>query len=84
MTAVRAPNDLVSRSVQRGASARTAGGARRAARHAQKRAHASTTPPRKKSTTITKATPSRSGQRAHTALTDSDSQMNTKEPMTGP
>src|SRR5882672_9540663 len=48
------------------------------------RDQASTTPPRKKSTTITNATPSRSGQRAHSVLTDSESQMKTNEPMIGP
>src|SRR5919201_3565328 len=49
-----------------------------------RRAHASTTPPRKKSTTMTNATPRRSGQRSHITLTDSESQMKTNEPMIGP
>ena len=53
-------------------------------RHAKNRFQTSTTPPRKKSTTITNATPSSSGQRAHTTLIDSDSQMKTNEPMIGP
>src|SRR5204863_9698324 len=53
-------------------------------RHAQNRAHASTTPPRRKSTTITNARPSSSGQRAHSVLTDSESQIKTNEPMIGP
>ena len=48
------------------------------------RDQASTTPPRKKSTTMTNATPRSSGQRAHSTLTDSESQMNTTEPMIGP
>ena len=70
LTAVSAPKDLVRFSVWRIAMPQTA--------------HASTTPPRKKSTTITNATPSSSGQRAHTTLIDSESQMNTNEPMIGP
>ena len=53
-------------------------------RHAKNRFQTSTTPPLKKSTTITNATPSSSGQRAHTTLIDSDSQMKTNEPMIGP
>src|SRR5258708_39837335 len=53
-------------------------------RHDQKRDQASTTPPRRKSTTMTNATPSSSGQRAHTTLIDSESQMKTNEPMIGP
>src|SRR3954469_21409318 len=48
------------------------------------RDQASTTPPLKKSTTMMKATPSNSGQRAHTTLIDSESQMKTNEPMIGP
>src|SRR6185503_10655461 len=53
-------------------------------RHVQNLCHASTTPPRRKSTTITNATPRSRGQRAHTTLIDSESQMNTDEPMIGP
>ncbi len=52
--------------------------------HFLNREKTSTTPPRKKSTTITNATPSNSGQRAQTVLMDSESQMKTKEPMIGP
>ena len=52
--------------------------------HDQKRDQASTTPPRKKSTTITNATPRSSGQRAQITLIDSESQMKTIEPMIGP
>ena len=33
---------------------------------------------------MTNATPSKSGQRAHITLIDSESQMNTTEPMIGP
>src|SRR6185369_8092522 len=53
-------------------------------RHASSLCQASTTPPRRKSTTITKAMPSSIGQRAHTVLMDSESQMKTTEPITGP
>src|SRR2546423_13865818 len=53
-------------------------------RHAMNLAHASTTPPRKNITTTTNASPSSNGQRAHKVLTDSESQMNTNEPMIGP
>src|SRR5262249_39573245 len=53
-------------------------------RHDQKRDQASTTPPRKKRTTATKATPRSSGQRAHSVLTDSESQRKRRAPMSGP
>src|SRR3954462_6261230 len=48
------------------------------------RDQASTTPPRKKSTTMTNATPRSSGQPPHLPLIDSESQMNPPEPMIGP
>ncbi len=74
-TAVSAPKDFVRWRVSRSAISFAM---------LRSRAHASTTPPRKKSTTMTKATPSSSGQRAQSVLTDSESQMNTNEPMIGP
>ena len=76
LTAVRAPNDLLTFFVFKIIIYFEK---RRAMR-----VQASTTPPRKNITTITNASPRRSGQRAHSTLTDSDSQMKTKEPMIGP